>query len=429
VSAARTTHTVDGLLALLDEVFAGERDRSSVEAAPWWDRFYSDPDQAAPFLTSAPDESLAGWVEHGPVPTHGRALDIGCGVGRNAVHLARHGFAVDAVDLSPVAIARTRLLAEHASVTVDARAADLFAEHVLSGRYDLVHDSGLFHHLPPHRRLSHLALLDRVLAPGGYFSLTCFGAAPMASEVPDVELYRSGDLGGGLSYPAASLRTIFGHLEEVELRPMRDEPPTSGRFGEPFLWAALFRRPRPDDPLTDDALAELLVHGPQPVWVTLSEYDPAWPERFEVRARQLRQVLGDRAQLIEHIGSTSVPGLAAKPTVDIVVGVEDPDDEGAYLPDLRTAGYDLRVREPQHRCLRTGEPDEPVNLHIYPPEHAEVRKYLLFRDRLRSDAGDRQLYESTKRGLTDREWPDMNYYAEAKGPVIEAILGRAGRPG
>lgn len=137
----------------------------------------------------------------------------------------------------------------------------------------------------------------------------------------------------------------------------------------------------------------------------------------------------DRATLIEHIGSTSVPGLAAKPIVDIVVGVDDPDDEAAYLPDLRAAGYDLRVREPEHRCLRAGEPDEPVNLHIYPPEHAEVRKYLLFRDRLRSDAGDRLLYESTKRGLADREWPDMNYYAEAKGPVIEAILGRAGWTG
>ncbi|MCD2192049.1 GrpB family protein [Actinomycetospora endophytica] len=183
-----------------------------------------------------------------------------------------------------------------------------------------------------------------------------------------------------------------------------------------------------DDQLDDPSLAEVLVHGPRPVWVTLREYDPSWPLRFEARAEQLREVLGERATLVEHIGSTAVPGLAAKPTVDIVVGIEDPDDEAAYLPDLEAAGYDLRVREPQHRCLRTGEPDEPVNLHCYPPGHPEVRKYLLFRDRLRSDPADRQLYESAKRVLADREWADMNYYAEAKQPVIDAILARAGWP-
>ncbi|MBW0102184.1 GrpB family protein [Pseudonocardia sp. KRD-291] len=170
----------------------------------------------------------------------------------------------------------------------------------------------------------------------------------------------------------------------------------------------------------------MLVHGPRPVWVALSEHDPSWPARFEARAAQLRQVLGDRARLIEHIGSTSVPGLAAKPTIDIVVGIDDPDDEPAYLPDLEAAGYDLRAREPGHRCLRIGEPDEPVNLHCYPPDHAEIRKYRVFRDRLRTDEGDRQLYESTKRSLAGREWSDMNYYAEAKQPVIEAILARAG---
>lgn len=182
----------------------------------------------------------------------------------------------------------------------------------------------------------------------------------------------------------------------------------------------------PDAPLTDAVLAEVLVHGPQPVRVTLSDHDPTWPARFAERAAELRAVLGDRARLIEHIGSTSVPGLAAKPTIDIVVGIDDPDDEPAYLPDLEAAGYALRVREPSHRCLRTGEPDEPVNLHCYPPGHAEIRKYLLFRDRLRADDVDRRLYESTKRALAGREWPDMNYYAEAKQPVIDAILRRAG---
>jgi GrpB-like predicted nucleotidyltransferase (UPF0157 family) len=178
--------------------------------------------------------------------------------------------------------------------------------------------------------------------------------------------------------------------------------------------------------LTDDVLSSWLVGGLRPTRVVLAPYDPQWPVRFAARAAQLRHVLGDRARLIEHVGSTSVPGLAAKPIVDIVIGIEDPDDEPAFLPDLEAAGYEVRVREPGHRCLRIGEPDELVNLHCYPPEDAEVRKYLIFRERLRMNDADRGLYERTKRKLAEREWPDVNYYAEAKGPVIREILTRGG---
>jgi GrpB-like predicted nucleotidyltransferase (UPF0157 family) len=180
------------------------------------------------------------------------------------------------------------------------------------------------------------------------------------------------------------------------------------------------------DRLTDDSLAAKLVHGLRPTRVTLAEHDPRWADRFAARAAELRRVLGARARLVEHIGSTSVPGLAAKPIVDIVVGIDDPDDEQAYLPDLEAIGYDLRVRDRQHRCLRIGDPDEPVNLHCYPPGHAETRKYLVFRDRLRASAEDRARYEAVKRGLAQREWPDINYYAAAKGPVIREILARGG---
>ncbi|WP_199429139.1 GrpB family protein [Qaidamihabitans albus] len=183
------------------------------------------------------------------------------------------------------------------------------------------------------------------------------------------------------------------------------------------------------DAFDDAALSAKLVRGLRPTRVTLVDYDPAWPERFELRAAELRGILGDRAHLIEHIGSTSVPGLAAKPIIDIVVGIDDPDDERAYLPDLEAAGYDLRVREPGHRALRGGEPDEPVNLHCYPPGHVEVHRYLAFRDRLRASDADRDLYAETKRRLAQREWRDINYYAEAKRPVINEILTRAGLPG
>ncbi|MCO1661079.1 GrpB family protein [Pseudonocardia sp. S2-4] len=166
----------------------------------------------------------------------------------------------------------------------------------------------------------------------------------------------------------------------------------------------------------------------RPTRVVLVEHDPAWAERFAARAAQLRAALGPRARLIEHVGSTSVPGLIAKPIVDIVVGIDDPDDEPAYLPELLALGYDVRVRQPDHRALRAGDPDEPVNLHCYPPGHDEVRRYLLFRGRLRAEPAERELYARTKLALADREWPDINYYAEAKSPVIDEILARAGWP-
>jgi GrpB-like predicted nucleotidyltransferase (UPF0157 family) len=180
------------------------------------------------------------------------------------------------------------------------------------------------------------------------------------------------------------------------------------------------------DALDDARLSAVLLRPLRPTKVTIVDYDPEWPRRFERRAADLSRILGSRARLMEHIGSTSVPGLAAKPIIDIVAGIDDPDDEQAYLPDLEAAGYELRIREPEHRCLRIGEPDEPVNLHCYPPGHVETRRYLAFRDRLRASESDRDLYAATKRELAKREWRDINYYAEAKRPVIDEILGRAG---
>lgn len=172
----------------------------------------------------------------------------------------------------------------------------------------------------------------------------------------------------------------------------------------------------------DDYLRNVLVHGLRPAWVVVVDYDDGWPARYEQYAARLREVLGDRLLLIEHIGSTSVRGLAAKPVIDIVIGVVDPDDEPSYVPDLESEGYDMRVREPGHRALRGGETAAPVNLHCYQPDAAEVRRYLALRDRLRLDPVDRDRYAAAKRALADREWPDMNYYAEAKSPIIEEIL-------
>ncbi|MGW6919316.1 class I SAM-dependent methyltransferase [Kitasatospora sp. NPDC054939] len=241
----RDVRTVEDVLTLLDRLFAPEADRwTDAGGGDWWDGFYADRERAVPFFVDRPDENLADWLDRGLIRP-GRALDLGCGPGRNAVHLARLGFRVDAVDLSATAIAWGRERAAAAGVRVDFHHGNAFelAGTVLTGGYDLVYDSGCFHHLPPHRRVSHLALLDGLLAPGGHFGLTCFAAGSMGSELDDADFYRDARLHGGLAYTPDALRRIFGGLTEVELRRMRDEPADSARFGEDFLWTALFRRP------------------------------------------------------------------------------------------------------------------------------------------------------------------------------------------
>ncbi len=120
------------------------------------------------------------------------------------------------------------------------------------------------------------------------------------------------------------------------------------------------------------------MRGLQPVTVELVDYDEAWPATFERYADRLRVVLGDRLVLIEHVGSAAVPRLVAKAVTDIVIGVDDPDDEAAYLRDLETEGYELRVREPGHRCLRGNGIEVPVNLHGYRPDALRLDGTWLF---------------------------------------------------
>ncbi|MCZ4119775.1 class I SAM-dependent methyltransferase [Streptomyces sp. H39-S7] len=241
----RNIRTVDDVLKLLDGLFAPGADRWTADAADWWDGFYADRSKPVPFFVARPDENLASYAERGLI-TPGRALDLGCGPGRNALYLASLGFEVDAVDLSPAAIVWAGDRALEAGADIRFHCADAFALTAaeLSGPYDLIHDSGCFHHLPPHRRVSYLALLDRALAPGGHLALTCFAAGDtgMGSELPDADFYRESGLQGGLAYTPQSLRWIFSDLTEIELRRMHDEPPESPNFGEPFLWTALFRR-------------------------------------------------------------------------------------------------------------------------------------------------------------------------------------------
>jgi GrpB-like predicted nucleotidyltransferase (UPF0157 family) len=175
----------------------------------------------------------------------------------------------------------------------------------------------------------------------------------------------------------------------------------------------------------DHVLDQILVGGRERRVIVIADYDPAWPARFELERERIARALGATALRIEHVGSTAVPGLAAKPIVDIVVAVDDPAD-GSIVAAMEAAGYELRVREPGHRMFRT--PERDVHVHMWRDSDPEVERHLSFRDRLREAPEDRLAYEQLKRDLAVREWPDMNYYAEGKGELIDAIIARAGGP-
>jgi GrpB-like predicted nucleotidyltransferase (UPF0157 family) len=166
-----------------------------------------------------------------------------------------------------------------------------------------------------------------------------------------------------------------------------------------------------------------LVGGVEKRELIIQTYDPAWPRQYADHEACIHKALGGSAIRVEHIGSISVPGLGAKPIVDILVIVRDITAEEDYLAPLLAAGYEPRVREPGHRMVRTAAGD--VHIHMLEPEHPAVDDYLLLRDHLRVNRANRELYESTKQELTARDWPDMNAYAEAKTEVIEAIMSRA----
>lgn len=162
--------------------------------------------------------------------------------------------------------------------------------------------------------------------------------------------------------------------------------------------------------------------------IELAPYDPAWPSHFGRLAGEVRAALGHRARRIEHVGSTSVPGLFAKPVIDMILVVDDSSDEAAYVPPLEAAGFALRIREPEWNEHRLLSPSRiPANLHVFSVGCPEVEQMVLLRDWLRSHEEDRALYERTKQELANRTWRHVQEYADAKSEVVRAILARADR--
>jgi GrpB-like predicted nucleotidyltransferase (UPF0157 family) len=179
---------------------------------------------------------------------------------------------------------------------------------------------------------------------------------------------------------------------------------------------------------TEEQMRAAHVGGMRPhnAPIRLIQYSAEWSALFIREAERVRATLGDRVLMLEHVGSTSVPGLAAKPIIDMILGVADSADEPAYVPAMESAGYVLHIREPewhQHRLFKG--PDTNINLHVYSFGCPEIDRMLMFRDWLRSNNADRELYERTKRELAKQTWKYVQNYADAKTSVVEEIIARA----
>ncbi|MCI4352185.1 MAG: GrpB family protein [Thermoplasmata archaeon] len=182
--------------------------------------------------------------------------------------------------------------------------------------------------------------------------------------------------------------------------------------------------------MTDDQIRQATIGEPAHLDgpVLLVEYDPMWPQQFARETERIQAALDARAIRVEHVGSTAVPGLVAKPIIDILLVVANSADESSYVPALEAAGYVLRHREPgwhEHRMFKG--PDIDVNLHVFSSGSSEIGRMLNMRDRLRASRAARDLYAQTKRNLARRTWKYQQNYADAKAEVIEAILSGANR--
>jgi GrpB-like predicted nucleotidyltransferase (UPF0157 family) len=193
-----------------------------------------------------------------------------------------------------------------------------------------------------------------------------------------------------------------------------------------------WRLPLAAEPVTDEYLASITIGDRKPLndRVLLAEYDPGWPSMYSEAESRIRLALSDRALQLEHVGSTAMPGLCAKPIIDIVLAVEDSADELSYVPALQDQGFFLRVREPdwyQHRFLVDSSNAPKWQLHVFSAGCEEIERMLAFRDWLRENDQDRQRYETVKRELAARRWKHVAHYADAKANIVREILARAQR--
>lgn len=193
-----------------------------------------------PFLTDSPDENLVDWFEQGHLKP-GRAIDLGCGTGRNAVYLAKTGYRSDAIDISETAVRKARTRERETEADVDFMVGSVFDLALPGDHYDLAYDAGLLHRLQPHQRPFYLEKVHATLKPNGMFGMSCFDTS---GGVPreDWEIYEEGKMPPGIGYSEDRLREILQyHFEIIEFRSMKAQSGDSGLFGMSGLWAILMK--------------------------------------------------------------------------------------------------------------------------------------------------------------------------------------------
>lgn len=227
--------TNEDLLKMLDSLLR--------EPSEFWDNFYADRNKKIPFFENKPDENLVAYFNSNLMDS-GRVLELGSGPGRNAIYFAEQNCEVDTIDLSLTSIQWAKERAIEKQVDIHFIHDSLFNVKLEPNTYDIIYDSGCFHHIAPHRRTSYKELVWNALKPGGLFAITCFveGGALGGSNITDWEVYRQRSLNGGLGFTSERLQSIFSDYEVVEMREMKEVRLDEEVFGVSGLWTALFRK-------------------------------------------------------------------------------------------------------------------------------------------------------------------------------------------
>lgn len=208
-----------------------------------WEEFYSERERNVPFFIHFPDENLVEYFEEKKIHA-GKVLELGCGHGRNAIYFAERGCAVDAVDSSKQALEWAKEQAEIKNMNINFIHKNIFDLTIEEESYDIVYDSGCFHHIAPHRRMSYIELVKKALKPNGAFAINCFveGGELGGAKITDWDVYRLQSLQGGLGFTEEKLLTIFKEFEAIQIRKMKEKTQENKVFGVSGLWTALFRK-------------------------------------------------------------------------------------------------------------------------------------------------------------------------------------------
>lgn len=228
--------SIEDVLQMLDHFLKEERTFD-------WDQFYSDRRRNVPFFVDLPDENLVRYYREGWFQPESKVLELGCGPGRNALFFAEKDCKVDAVDSSLEALRWGEERASERGIEVNFIHENLFNVEVEEGSYDIVYDSGCFHHIPPHRRMSYLGLVNKALKPGGYFVVVCFvpGGQLGGADLSDWDVYRIKSLQGGLGFTEEHLRMLFNEYHVIEIKEM-NQMEDETVFSEKGLRTALFQK-------------------------------------------------------------------------------------------------------------------------------------------------------------------------------------------